>query len=349
MIALAFALSLFAHADENIQPSWKLLAQGYRPVATMRSSIDSIPAAHSLAWPVAFEDAQHTIGNSMVEFQPFGAPYYHGGCDLRTKAGEEIHAPVSGKLEAGHYGYDTNPDGSMTKYWMPWPQSGDATYFEVAVVADDGTRYELHHVDRSTLPDDIVAQLNTGGGRVTAGRLLGHVLEWPDGVYHHTHYNIVLPSGVRVNPEYASPLLPDSKAPEVLGLYALAGSSVADFGDGAIRGAVSEFVVDVVDHQDNNVYDHPPVFARLKFANGQETVWDFRVTLTGPDGKFPPLWNFFLESLRAPGGSRETEGGYGTGHSLVRLAVPKGASGPFTIELADIAGNTTRRSGTLAP
>jgi hypothetical protein len=352
MIALLLAL-LFspstARADENIQPAWKLLAEGYRAVATVRSGAAAVPAAHSLPWPVRFQDAAHSIGNSMVEFQPFGAPYYHGGDDLRTEAGADIHAPVSGRLEAGHYGYDTNADGSMTKYWMPWPQEGDETYFEVAVVADDGTRYELHHVDRSSLPADIVARLNAGGGRVEAGALLGHVLYWPDGEYHHTHYNIVLPSGVRVNPEYASPLLPDARAPEVLGLFALVSGRALDFGDGSFSKAPSEFVADVVDHQDGNVYDHPPVYARLHFASGEETLWDFRTTLTGPNGAFPPLWSFFLESLRSPSGTRETEGGYGTGHSLVRLLVPAGAHGPFTIELGDIAGNITRRAGTIAP
>ncbi|MGZ3651158.1 MAG: hypothetical protein ACXWR1_04110 [Bdellovibrionota bacterium] len=353
MISLILALALApssAHADENIQPVWKLLAQGYRQVAHIRTTAtDVLPPAHATPWPVAFQDSAHTIGNSMAEFQPFGAPYFHGGCDLRTKAGEEIHATVSGRLEAGHYGYDTNADGSMTKYWMPWPQQGDATYFEVAVITDDGTRYENHHVDRDTLPDNIVAMLNAGAGRVTAGTLLGHVLYWPDGDYHHTHFNIVLPSGVRVNPEYASKLLPDTKAPEILGLFALTNGGSADFGNGTFAKAPTEFVVDVVDHQDLNIYDHPPVYARLHFSSGQETVWDFRTTLTGKNGAFPPLWDFFLESLRGPDGSHETEGGYGTGHSLIRLAVPAGAKGPFTIELGDIAGNITTRAGTISP
>jgi len=337
-----------ARANENVQPAWKLLAQGYRPVPHARSRSDALPAAHASPWPVTFQDAQHSIGNSMVEFQPFGAPYFHGGCDLRTKAGEDIHATVSGRLEAGHYGYDTNADGSMSKYWMPWPQEGDATYFEVAVVTEEGTRYENHHVDRDSLPADIVAMLNAGGGRVEAGHLLGHVLYWPDGDYHHTHYNIVLPSGARVNPEYASPLLPDSRAPEILGIFAVSGSAISAFGTGIFGAAPTEFVVDAVDHQDANVYDHPPVFARLHFTSGEQTVWDFRTTLLGADGKFPPIWNFFLASLKAPGGALETEGGYGTGHSLIRLAVPAGAKGPFTIELGDMAGNLTTKNGTIA-
>ena len=56
-------------------------------------------------------------------------------------------------------------------------------------------------------------------------------------------------------------------------------------------------MVDVVDHQDANVYDHPPVYARLHFASGQEKVWDFRTTLTGQNGAFPPIWDFFKDGL----------------------------------------------------
>ncbi|HEY8280171.1 MAG TPA: hypothetical protein VIH99_11140 [Bdellovibrionota bacterium] len=287
----------------------------------------------------------------MAEFQPFGAPYFHGGCDMRTVSGADLFAPVSGMLEAGHYSYSTNTDGSMTKYWMPWPEQGDETYFEVAVVGDDGNRYELHHVDRSTLPTEIVNRLNAGGGRIEAGALLGHVIYWPGGGYHHTHYNIVLPSGRRVNPEYASPLLPDHLAPELLGLYAIMpDGAVRDFASGTFRSAPSEFIVDVQDKLDSSVYTHPPTFLRLKFASGQETGWDFRTTLSRSDGAFPPLWDFFYNRLRAPdGSSRYTNGGYGTGYSLIRLKIPQGATGAFTIEVGDIAGNITQRSGVLAP
>lgn len=346
-------LSLSAHADENILPREELLRQGYQPVPLQTKSIaDTLPLAHALPWPTDFQDAAHTVANSMAQYQPFDDPaYFHGGCDLRTKAGAETRAPIAGKLEAGHYGYVTNADGSMTKYWKPWPEHGDEIYFEVAVVGDDGTRYELHHINRSTLPAAIVKMLNAGGGRVEAGTPLGYVIYWPGGDYHHTHYNIVLPSGVRVNPEFASPLVPDALAPEILNAFAVAADGRAlAFGNGSFRVAPKEFVVKVVDRLDQSVYEHPPAFARLKFASGEETAWDFRTTLTAPGGKFPPLTNFFMEKLRGPDGRWEyTEGGYGTGHSLIRLAVPAGARGPFEIEMADLAGNIARKTGTIVP
>jgi hypothetical protein len=357
--SLAAALTFFslfcsvARADERVRPASVLLREGYKPAASFAAagaptSGAKLPAAHALAWPVRFQDARHTLGNIMNQFQPFGDPYYHGGDDLRVDAGADIAAPVAGRLEAGAYSYATRPDGSLEKFWKPWPQTGDPTYFEVAVVSDDGIRYEFHHVDRETLPSRIVAKLDAGAGRVDKDELLGHAVEFPVAGYNHVHYNVILPDGTRVNPEYASALLPDHLAPVILHAYSVATSGdVAEFGGGRVAPTASEFVLHVIDKQDSNVYEHPPAYARLKFDDGAETVWDFRRTLTGPSGAFPPLWDFFRESVGGPSGDFSTEGGYGTGASLVRLKVPAGARGPFTLEVGDVAGNVSTLRGTL--
>ncbi len=348
-LALAFCFTISAHADERIRPGKVLLAEGYKLVEPSRTSgAVEIPAAHSMPWPISFQDSAHSIGNAMAEFQPFGDPYFHGGCDLRVKARAEVFAPIAGKLEAGHYSYDTNPDGSLKKYWMAWPEEGDSTYFEVAVVADNGIRYEFHHMDRNRLPENIVNMLNQGGGRVEKGTLLGQVIYWPDGDYHHTHYNVILPDGTRVNPEYVSTLVPDHLPPEVHGAYAMLPSGdFVRFGDGKFREAPSEFDVALVDKQDNNVYEHPPVYASLDFSSGAKSTWDFREALHTLDGKFPNLWDFFVQSISTPDGELSTDGGYGMGVSIVRLRVPAGAKGSFTLTLGDIAGNTTKLEGSL--
>ena len=349
-LSLLTALLTPARADERIRPAPVLLREGYKRVAAISAAgATALPPAHALAWPVRFQDSEHTLGNVMAQFQPFGDLYYHGGDDLRVDAGADISAPVDGKLEAGAYSYAAHPDGSLEKFWKAWPETGDPTYFEVAVVADDGLRYEFHHVDRETLPADIVAKLNAGGGRVAKGNLLGHAIEFPMAGYNHVHYNIVLPNGTRVNPEYASALLPDHLAPTILHAFALSSSGdVRDFGSGRFAPPVSEFVLHVVDKQDANVYEHPPAYALLKFESGARTLWDFRETLTSPQGEFPPLWDFFLETIRSPAGDFSTEGGYGTGASLIRLKVPAGARGGFTIEVGDIAGNTATLRGTIS-
>ncbi|MFI5361126.1 MAG: hypothetical protein ACHQ49_04075 [Elusimicrobiota bacterium] len=350
--AVALLLFLFspARADERIRPAAVLLAEGYKPAATLSAAGSSaLPPGHALPWPVRFQDAEHTLGNVMAQFQPFGSPYYHGGDDLRVDAGADVLSPVDGKLEAGHYSYSAHPDGSLEKFWKPWPEDGDPTYFEVAVVADGGIRYEFHHVNRGTLPPEIVAKLDAGGGRAAKGELLGHAVEFPMAGYNHVHYNIVLPDGRRVNPEFASALLPDKIPPTILHAFAVGSNGDAkDFAGGAVNPPVKEFVLHVVDKQDANVYEHPPAYALLKFDRGGQTLWDFRETLTDAHRAFPPLWDFFAESIRSPSGAFETEGGYGTGASLIRLQVPAGASGGFTLEVGDIAGNVSTMRGELA-
>lgn len=344
---LLILLSFSAYADENILPATELQAQGYKVWKYSNKSVQSTPA-HSLNWPVRFQDAAHQMGNTMAQFQPFGgAPYFHGGCDLRVSAGAEVIAPVRGKIEAGHYGYSTNTDGSLTKHWIAWPGQGSPIYFEVAVVADDGIRYEFHHMERDSLPDNIVKMLDAGGGTVEAGALLGYVIEWPGGDYHHTHYNIILPNGVRVNPEFVSLPLQDTLAPEISAAFAvMPNGSVVDFSRGVFSQKPQEIIVAVKDKKNFNVYEHPPVYASFKFDAGGASLWDFRQFLL-VDGKFPNLFEFYKESLTLPNGRRiRTEGGYGMGQSLIRVKVPAGV-GAFTIEIGDVVGNISTLRGTI--
>ena len=342
---------MIASANERVLPAAQLLKEGYRRVSlTSQATNPAIPTAQSLAWPVDFQDEAHTVANAMAQFQPFdNPPYFHGGCDLRVEADAAVRAPVAGKLEAGHYSYATRADGSMEKFWMPWPQQGSEMYFEVAVVADDGIRYEFHHVNRENLPAGIVAMLNRGGGRVEKGALLGHAIYWPDGDYHHIHYNLVMPNGVRINPEFVSPLLPDHQAPELKSAYArLASGKLVNFGDGKFAERVTEFLVVTLDRLDAGPYEHPVSVAKLRLENEAESGWDFRQTLTTAEGRFPVLDQFFMKSLRTPDGrTLRTEGGYGTGQSIVRLAVPAGATGSFRLVLEDISGNASSLSGML--
>lgn len=356
--SLSFVLLVFlssvSFANEKIESSKYWLSHSFAEVQTLNiRGVQDAPAwqPHSLAWPVAFEDAQHSMGNSMAEFQSYGdGPYYHGGCDLRVKENEVVHTPVAGRIEAGHYGYSNNPNGSNTKWWKPWPQGGDSHYFEVAVITDDNYRFEFHHMDENQLPAQILAILKNGGkGRVEAGTLLGQTISWPDGVYHHTHYNIISPGGVHLNPEFYSPLVEDHQAPVISKVLAsFKSGKTMEFGSGRFMDVPDFFAVAVIDHQDQNIYDHPPSYAGIEFADGKKFSWDFRERLAGPDGLFPALWDFFIESIRAPNGEQfATEGGYGQGVSVVRVKVPAGAMGAFTLKIADEAGNTTSLQGSV--
>ncbi len=350
----SFALQLGpspAHADERVRSREQLRREGYKPVVVDKLAKDPVfpYSAHSLSWPIEFQDATHTLGNIMAQYQPFGKPYYHGGIDVRTRGGKSVHAPVAGKLEAGHYSYVTNDDGSMDKMWKAWPQQGESTYFEVAVVTDEGFRFEFHHVNRSTLPGPIVAMLNAGGGRVTVGMELGSAIDWVGQDYDHIHYNIVTPSGVRLNPEFESTLLMDTMAPEISDVVAVfQNGKTQAFGGGVFNEVPTEFNLAVQDHQNGNVYDHPPTIVKIQFDNGVDAGWDFHEKLLDVDGKFPPLWDFFVQRVKTPDGRRlSTSGGYGTGVSVVRLKVPPSAHGKFIILVKDQADNTTTFHGSV--
>ena len=348
-----------AHGDEPIRnPSiWRklgyieqqaanLMAPGLEPE---RPSWD----AHALEWPVQFEDSRHSVGNSMLEFQSYGqGPYFHGGCDLRVAAHAPLKTPVAGRIEAGHYGYSNNPDGSMKKHWKPWPAPGDTTYFEIAVITDDGYRFEYHHMDEKHIAPEVLRILKSGNkdSEIAAGSYLGDTLAWPGGDYHHTHYNIITPSGVRLNPEFYSSELEDKVPPVIHRILASKGGRTSEFGTGEFAQAPDFFAIATNDHLGATVYEHPPVYVSFQPEQGDGFAWDFRERLIGPAGTFPGIWSFFIESIQAPNGERlATEGGYGTGVSIIRLPVPKSAKGNFTIEVSDLAGGTVNVRGSIRP
>ena len=47
----------------------------------------------------------------------------------------------------------------MKKWWKPWPASGDATYFEIAIITEDGYRSEFHHMDKKKIAPEVLKLL----------------------------------------------------------------------------------------------------------------------------------------------------------------------------------------------
>lgn len=355
----SFILSTTAFADLPLAPESHWQSLGYEVATPAKSNLKegqkqkdgshsfSTPPAHSIPWPVAFASDTKTIANSMAQYQPFGDPYFHGGCDLRVRPYEKIYASASGTLEAGHYGYTKNPDGSLKKYWKPWPQNGDALYFELAVVDEMGIRHEYHHVDRSSLTSEVTQILNSSEKLVSAGMYLGNTIYWPGSDYHHIHLNLILPDETRLNPEYYFPLVTDNEPPQVWNLFlrTQAGWEYLTNNDLLVRPL--EIAIQTSDRKNGSPYENPPVLAKIEFENGVQFQWDFRERLWH-EGAFPQLSQFFQFQLRTSDGRNfRTEGGYGTGRSLVRLPVPPTAAGSFRIVLEDMAGNRWEKIGSL--
>ncbi len=306
-------------------------------------------APHSLNWPVSFQNPLDPIGNDMVEYQPYDGGYFHGGLDLLSPFGSHVRAPVAGRIEAGHYAYTPQSNGSLEKMWKPWPQSGNPTYFEVAIITDEGFRFEFHHVDRNTLPPAIVEKLNKGrSSRVEVGEVLGDVLEWEIRDYHHIHYNIIDPNGVtRVNPQYLSPEIADSIAPEVIAMaYKSKKNNIwMEFKNFQRLNDAEEIQVVCKDQKIREGFEHPPVSSELVFQNGKKTSWNFKRSLEDENSMWPELWNFYARSLNLFSKNYETWGDYGHGEFIVRLKVPEKAEGPFKIKLIDDASNETLIEG----
>jgi hypothetical protein len=363
-LGLSLTVSLSSFANVGVFPKGLLSEMGYRKASSFATQSQSkfpqffdfhlftqpqIPAPQLLPWPVQFEDAEHSLGNSMIQFQQYGYAdaYWHGGCDLRAQAESEVRTPIGGRIEAGHYGYETNADGSMEKYWTPWPEQGQDMYFEVAVIGDDGLRYEFHHINRKTLPQNIVNLLNQGNARVEAGEIVGRVIRWPvragDGTYyHHIHYNVVTPDGTRINPEAISHPIEDRIAPEVQGVYAITQTNqVLDVTrSGRLQGQkVKEFVVAVFDRNDRNVYKHPPTRVELRSGETKLSGWDFRKVLLNEDKSFPNIHQVFLDALTTPSGQRlRTRGDYEQNFFLMRLPMTATQQSSLEILVEDFAG-----------
>jgi hypothetical protein len=349
-------------ADLPIRDAATLKAQGFKALIRQPKTKKSRPEpqfqAGTLAWPVQFESAEHSMGNTMIQFQRYsgGKAYFHGGCDLRTQAGEAVFAPQSGRLEAGHYAYTVGDDGSLEKFFKPWPETGEDLYFEVAIVDDQGFRFEFHHVDRKSLPPSIVDRLNSSFNPIVQkGELLGRVVAWPvNGAggrpYHHIHYNIIDPQGTKLNPEHYSAALTDPTPPVIHGVYAK--NSITQLYDPVEQflpmGA--EVVVATTDQRLPNVYTHTPPLVQWKWPVGNNVWglvgWNFLQQLSNTDGSSPDIRRVFINEIRTSLGQRlVTRGDYQQNFFLFQMPLPNPLdSHELDLVVQDQAGNQTSRS-----
>lgn len=301
---------------------------------------------HQLSWPFELPYKDGAIGNNVAQYQPYETPGFHGGSDMVLESDSWIYAPVSGVLEAGHYAYTDNPDGSRIKHWKAWPQSGDANYFELAVIDADGNRFELHHVDKSTLPSEIIAGLNQGNFKVQMGVKLGRVVQWGTLFhYDHVHVNIHDKDGNWYNPEQFFKLLPDTIKPQckIMALYKNNKTAWVEPGF-KVTNDVANFIALVSDQKLDNKFSQVPVYFELKFDQGDLFFWDFRTNLTSSDTGFADIRKVYAGATKIPTGQtmRQPNGYYPNGvQFLVNLPLPQNqGNGAFQIVVQDMAGNS---------
>jgi hypothetical protein len=336
------------HILQNSQKTKSTQLQHQR-INKQRNSLDKYKRT-KIAWPFELPYNEGFMGNNFAQYQPYEIPGYHGGSDMVLERDSWIYAPVSGILEAGHYAYTDNPDGRRIKHWKPWPASGDPSYFEIAVIDDQGNRFELHHVDKASLPSDIIEKLNSGRAQVTAGTKVGRVVRWTTPFhYDHVHVNIHDHEGQWFNPEYFFENLPDTIKPECQFLLVYKNGK-SEWLQNVMRSRlnpepdeISHFAIIASDKKNNNKFSQVPTYFEVSFQEGEKFFWDFNKNLTSSNSNFADIRNVYLKSVKLPNGQnfRQPSGYYPNGVKFaVQLPLPMNTgSGKYFLKAQDHAGN----------
>jgi Peptidase family M23 len=143
-----------------------------------------------------------SIGHNMQSYQFYGgSPYWHDGLDIRSNEDQPIYSSVGGKVV------------NIENYVV-----GNPLYWEVAILDDEGFVWKYHHVDKKSIPQEIMRAFKDGS-KITAGTLLGNVVRWSmttyGELYHHLHLLVVARDGRYINPFLMMEPLADSRAPVI--------------------------------------------------------------------------------------------------------------------------------------
>ena len=164
----------------------------------------------SARWPLASFTGR--VMNAVSSLNFYGpTPGFHHGLDIEAPALSEVYAPVSGKIAARYY-YPPHPSNYT---------------FEISITELGGKRWELHHIDKSTIPAEILAMAEAGE-EIDAGTYLGRVF---DGrvyeVASHLHINVLI-DGFYHEPQLFLPLPQDQIAPQFKRIFILGGNGVRE-------------------------------------------------------------------------------------------------------------------------
>lgn len=208
------------------------------------------------AWPFPLL----SIGHSMHSYQNYGgSPYWHDGLDIRSAEDQPIHAAVGGQVV------------NLENY-----QYGNPLYWEIAIMDSEGFVWKYHHVERKSIPEEIVNAYKTKG-KIATGTFIGNVVKWPVSsfgeVYHHLHLLVVAKDGKYINPFLMMEPLPDTVAPTIsrIGIA----QNHKPINGTEVSGPHALFVEasDLTLHQK---FILPPYKITYRLDKGEEvTVWEF--------------------------------------------------------------------------
>lgn len=201
-----------------------------------------------------------SIGHNMQSFQNYGgSSYWHDGLDIRSAIDQPMYASVGGKVV------------NVENY-----QTGNPYYWEIAILDEEGFVWKYHHVDRKSIPQEILIAYKNGS-KIGTGTLIGNVVRWEVSsygeVYHHLHLLIVAKDGQYINPFLMMEPLVDTSAP-VITKIGLA-KNHRPFDGSEISGAHSLYLEasDLVLH---HKFILPPHKISYKLDGADEkVVWEF--------------------------------------------------------------------------
>lgn len=122
-------------------------------------------------WPVEATNTGHPVGNSSREFQQYtGAPYYHGGIDVR-----EPPAPNGPWLRSVD-------SGTVTISY-----SASAIYHGITIRTADTTDFGYWHVDSASITAAVLNAWNNGT-RLARDVRMGQIVTWTSCGFHHLHF-----------------------------------------------------------------------------------------------------------------------------------------------------------------
>ena len=348
--------NMLAFASELRMTKSQALTQNYKIPNQIHFNTTHEISKNSLPWPVRFIDSRHTIGNSMPQYQNYSnEAYYHGGADLRVSQSAEVYAPIDGFLQGDYYTYVTDPNtGEDKKYIKPITEGGDELYFELTITSTEGFLFEFHHIDAKKLPKNIYNMILQGGGKIYRGELIGSTSIWPTSRfgerYDHIHYNLISPSGVRMNPEYYSTELIDNSSPIIKNIFAIYKNKKIEILNQKLTEIPEEIVVSAIDMKGENIYPLPPVFVEASWSNTLKVSLDFSQFLLDLNQSFPDIRDVYARNLRlSDGRTFTTKGDYTNTQFLFRLKIPPTATSPITITVKDISGNKTINTLNISP
>lgn len=143
-----------------------------------------------------------SIGHNMQSYQDYGgSPYWHDGLDIRSRVDQPMYASAGGKVV------------NVENYVF-----GNPLYWEIAILDDEGFVWKYHHVDRRSIPEEIIKAYRAGSS-VPAGTFIGNVVRWSvttyGELYHHLHLLVVARDGKYINPFLMMEPLADTTAPMI--------------------------------------------------------------------------------------------------------------------------------------